>query len=332
MNKKIIVTVIVIIITTLIVFFWLPFKQKMHPEKQIHIIGIAGWNSYCTYKENIRGFKDGLAEKGYVEGQNVRFIIKTSESDLKIQRQIIESFVSEKVDLIYSLTTPGTLVAKDVTKKIPIVFSIVTYPVESGVIEALESSGNNLVGTRNFITVKKQYNQFEKIYPDTKTLAFVHRKNESNSVIQYNDIRKLLDYKSIKVIDIAAVDLDDMRTQLESNINDIDSLFLACDTLINVGGDEVVIEISKKYKKPNFACLKDSVVKGALIGNVADFYTIGKISGNKAGLILQGANSSSLLTESPFNDYVIINTKTAAEIGTEIPQYVLDDAEEIVSK
>ncbi len=68
------------------------------------------------------------------------------------------------------------------------------------------------------------------------------------------------------------------------------------------------------------------------MGNVADFYIIGKMSGNKAGLILQGAKPSSLLTESSGEDYLMLNTKTASEIGIAIPQYVLDGAEEIINE
>ena len=332
MNKKNILIITIIIVAILIGFGGFVLTQKTPHEKKMFTIGIARWNSDLTYGGNVEGFKEGLAEMGYVEGENVKFIIKTPESDLEIQRQIIESFVAAKVDLIYSLTTPGTLVAKDVTRKIPIVFSIVTYPVESGVIESLEGSNNNLVGTRNYITVERQYDQFEKIYAGTKVLAFVHRKDEPNSDAQYLVMKALLEEKGIEVIDIGAVDLEDMRAQLESVIEAVDSIFLACDTLINVGGDEIAIEISKKYKKPCFAGLKGSVAKGALVGNVADFHAIGKLSGIKAGLILNGADPSSLLTESPVEDYVIINTKTAKEIGIKIPQYILDEVQEIVKE
>jgi len=332
MNKKMILTIIIIIAAVLTGLGLFSLTQKTPHKKKMFAVGIARWNSDLTYSGNVEGFKGGLAEMGYVEGENVKFIVETPESDLEIQRQIIESFVAAKVDLIYSLTTPGTLVAKDVTRKIPIVFSIVTYPVQSGVIELLEGSGNNLVGTRNFITIERQYNQFEKIYASTKILAFVHRKDEPNSDAQLLEMKALFEEKGKEVIDIAAVDSDDMRAQLESVIEAVDSIFLACDTLINVGGDEIVIEISKKYKKPCFAGLKGSVVKGALVGNVADFHEIGRLSGIKAGLILNGANPSSLLTESPVEDYVIINTKTARELGIEIPQYVLDEADEIVSE
>ncbi|MFH1615504.1 MAG: ABC transporter substrate-binding protein [Planctomycetota bacterium] len=332
MNKKTIMTITIIIAAILIGLGGFVLNQKTPPEKKIFTIGIARWNSDPTYNGNVEGFKEGLAEMGYVEGENVKFIIKTPESNLEIQRQIIQSFIDEKVDLIFSITTPGTLIAKEMTSEIPIVFSVCTFPVESNIVESLESSGNNMVGTRNYINAERQYDQFEKIYAGTKVLAFVHRKSEANSDAQYLEMKALLKEKGIEVIDIAAVDLEDMRAQLESVIEGVDSMFLACDTLINVGGDEIVIEISKKYKKPCFACLKGSVPKGALTGNVADFHAIGKLSGTKAGLILKGANPSSLLTESPAEDYVLINTKTAKEIGMEIPQYILDDAEEIISE
>ena len=332
-NKKLItIGLIGILIIGILIFVGWYFLFPFEEEDKVKTIGIAGWNSDLTYSGSVVGFKEGLAENGYVEGENVRFIIKNAESDLEIQRQIIGSFVEAEVDIIYSLTTPGTLIAKNVTSKIPIVFSIVTYPVEAGVIDSLESSGNNLIGTRNFVSVKRQYTAFKKIYPDTKTLAFVHRKGEPNSVAQHLEMKALLEKKGIEVIDIAAIDLADMRTQLESNIDAVDSLFSACDTLINVGGEEIVIEISKKHKKPNFGCLKGSVLKGALMGNIADFYVIGKISGRQAALIFNGVNPSSLLTESPEEDYIIVNTKTAAEIGLEIPQYVLNNAQEIVGE
>jgi len=306
--------------------------SQTESKETVVTIGIALWASNPEYDRNIQGFKDGLAEQGYVEGQNVKFIIENPEADKAKQREIIQSFIDKKVDLIYSLTTPGTLIAKEMVQDKPIVFSIVTFPVESGVVDLLESSDNNLVGTRNYVPVARQYNQFEKIYPDTKKLAFVHRKYEPNSVIQYNEMKELLRKKSIGVVDIAAANLDDMRSQLNNIINEIDSMYSACDTLIQGGGEELVIEFSTRYKKPSFTCNKDGVNKGALMGDVADFYTIGKLSGVKAGLILGGAKPSSLLTESPAEDYLIINTKTAADLGINIPQYVLDDAEEIVNK
>jgi len=239
MNKNFIIIFLAIVLVA--GGAWLLLGQKAPSEKDMVTIGIAGWGSNPEFTRNIEGFKDGLAENGYVEGKSVQFIIKIPETDLDVQREIIQSFIDAEVDLIFSITTPGTLVAKEMTSEIPIVFSVNTFPVESGVIESLESSGNNLVGTRNYISVMRQYFQFEKIYPDTKTLAFVHRKGEPNSVAQHLEMKDLLGKKGIRVIDIAAVNLADMRAQLESNIYAVDSLFSACDTLTHsFGGEELI--------------------------------------------------------------------------------------------
>ena len=93
MSKKTIMAIIGIIAAVLIGYLGLSLTQKTPPEKKMFTIGIARWNSDPTYGGNVEGFKEGLAEKGYVEGDNVKFIIKTPESDLNIQRQIIGSFV-----------------------------------------------------------------------------------------------------------------------------------------------------------------------------------------------------------------------------------------------
>lgn len=293
-------------------------------------IGIAGWGADPEYQRNIDGFKESLAAKGYVEGENVEYIVRNSETDLAVQRQIIEQFVAQEVDLIYTLTTFGTLTAMEVTKEVPIVFSVVTYPVESNVIASMESSGNNLVGTRNYIAPARQFFVFERIVPQIRRMAFVHREGEPNSTIQYQEFEALLSQRGITVIDIAATDLEDIREQLLAKISEIDSIFSACDTLTHRGGDKIIVELSLAYGIPSFACNKAGILKGALAGNVADFFSIGKLSGEKAAQILKGSKPAWLRTESPRDDYIIVNKDTAGKLGITIPEDIMRKAQEVV--
>ena len=307
-------------------------SSALAQAKKIFTIGITQWASNPDYDRNIQGFKDGLAEKGYTQGENVKFILKNPQANLDSQIEIVQSFVDHKVDLIYSLTTPGTLVTKGVTSRIPIVFSIVTYPVETEIVASLTSSGNNLTGTTNYVPASRQYFYFEKIYPSTKTLAFVHRKGEPNSAIQYKEFKEYLDKRKVALMDIAAVDLDDIQEKLKSNVEKIDALYEACDTLIQTGGAEVINQFSSQFKKPNFSCIKNGVLKGALIGNVKDFYAIGKTSGEKAALILEGVPPSKIQIESALEDGLIVNTKTAKELGLTVPAEILGKAKEIIDQ
>ncbi|MBF0573339.1 MAG: ABC transporter substrate-binding protein [Desulfamplus sp.] len=327
---------ITFLIAGISVAIFVNYRNQNPSRKGMVTIGISRWGSNPEYERCLDGFMEGLAEHGYIAGKNVRYVIKNPEADKEEQRRIIESFIKDKVDLIFSLTTPGTLIAKELTGRmkqpIPVVFSICTYPVESGLIKSLESSGNNLVGTRNYVPPSKQYLAFEELYPDTKFLAVVRRKGEPNSTNQFTEISSLLERRGIKIVDIAVVDLEDMYKQLQENIDRVDALFSTCDTLVHGGGEEIINEFSSKYKKPNFSCNKDGVLKGALVGNIGDFKTIGRISGEKAVLILQGSDPSWLHTESPREDYIIVNKKTADMLGITIPEEFLKTASEIISK
>jgi len=303
--------------------------------KEMVTIGIARWSDNPEFGRSVDGFKQGLAKNGYKEGENVRFIVKDPQANLDRQREIISSFVADDVDLIFSLTTPGTVIAKEITGKmenpIPVVFSVCTYPVESNLIASLESSKNNLVGTRNYVPFPQQYFVFERLYPDTKSIAVVRRQGEPNSTNQFGEVKILLETRGIRVVDIAAVDLDDMRTKLSDVIGQVDSIYSTCDTLTHSkGGEELIVELALKHKKPSFACNKEGVLKGHLVGNVGDFHAIAQISGEKAALILKGAKPSWLKTESPRDNYIILNQKTADIIELAVPKDILETAKEIV--
>jgi putative ABC transport system substrate-binding protein len=307
----------------------------IRPAPSVITIGIASWNSQSEeYKRNIEGFKEGLKKGGFEEGKNVRFLIKSAETDKKVQREIIQSYVSAGVDLIYTLTTPGTLIAKGVTQSIPIVFSIVTYPVETGVVEALHRSGNNLVGTRNYIAVERQYPLFEEIFSEMphriETLGFVHGRGEPNSEFQFSDFEKLLSQRGVLVLDISAVSLGELVGQVASSIGKVDALYGACDNLIQRGGGKILIEMAIAHKKPPFACGEEEVMLGALAGNVTHFQNIGEISGRKAALILEGTLPTHLSTEAIEEDRIVINQKTAATLGIHIPEEIIKKARLIV--
>jgi putative tryptophan/tyrosine transport system substrate-binding protein len=301
---------------------------------EMKTVAISSWATNSEFDRSVQSFKQSLEKKGYVEGKNIKYIYGVSEANLDKQREIIASFIEQEVDLIYSLTTPGTMVAKELTgkmsKPIPVVFSICTYPVESNLIASLEKSGNNLVGTRNYVPFPQQYYAFEQLFPDTKSLAIVRRKGEPNSTNQAKEIKALLGERGIKVIDIAAVDLDDIRKQLNSHIKDVDAVFSTCDTLTHNGGDKIIAELSKKYKKPSFACNKSGILLGQLMGNIGDFAAIAEISGEQAALVLEGADPSWLKTESPRESFIVLNETTMKALGIKADEAFSQSVKETV--
>ena len=324
---------LILLVASLVVIGIVIVTTLLSPTRMI-TVGVARWATNAEFDRSIEGFKQGLALKGYIEGKNIRYLERNPETDLAKQRDIIEEFIKQDVDLIYSLTTPGTIVAKELTEKmqspIPVVFSVCTYPVESNLIAALDNSANNLVGTRNYVPFAKQYYVFEQLFPDAKSLAVVRRKGEPNSTNQLKEVKAQLEERGMTIIDIAAVDLDDMERQLEMASANIDAIFSTCDTLTHAGGDKVIAEFGKRHKIPSFACNKEGVINGLLVGNIGDFMAIARISGEQAAQILDGATPNWLKTESPRDNYIVLNESTAKILQVNISEGFLERVKEIV--
>lgn len=297
--------------------------------KKQYLVGISTWNDTLSSNESVRGFKDGLAEYGYIEGKNILFDKKDPNTNIEQQVKIIQGFVRDNVDLIYTLSTTGTLVARGIVKSIPVVFSDVTYPYESNILSNSKDRKCNFVGSRNYILPAEQYYDFDKLFPLTKRLAFVHKKSEIPSTLLFKEYKDMLKNRGVEVVDIAAVDLDDLKVKL-NNTSKIDAIFLACDTLIKSGGSQVVISYSKQNKIPSFSCDKESVANGALVGYVADPYITGRIAGRKAALILNGSDPEWLKTVSPERGHLIINIDTANYLGITIPNEMLNHSDEVI--
>lgn len=308
------------------------FIYSHYKTEKVYLVGISQWDSNIEYMRAVEGFKQGLKDYGFFEGKNIRFLPGNPHSNKTNQANIVQNFIKKNVNLIYTLTTPGTLIAKKETNRIPIVFSVVTYPVEVGLIASLHTSDNNLVGTRNYISPEEQFYFFKQIANNTKSVAFVHRSEEPNSVTQLKEFQDYLSIFNVDIIDIAANDLNDLSMKLKKYQGKYDSIYAACDTLNQTGGDDVIIKYSITNKIPSFTCNRDGVLKGALIGDVTDFYSIGRVSGHQAAAILNGAKPAWLETESPKKGYIMLNMDTANILGLTIPKYMFEEIDIIISK
>ncbi len=103
-----------------------------------YTLGISVWTGY---PDSVRGFKEAMREGGFTEGKNIKYLYGKSGGSREKQIEIAKRFKESDLSLVYSLTTPGTIIMKDIMPPdIPIVFSIVTYPADSGLIDSFDYS------------------------------------------------------------------------------------------------------------------------------------------------------------------------------------------------
>jgi len=285
-------------------------------------VGLSVWSGY---PESIKGFKDGLASEGLVEGENLRFIQGDVGADKNLQTGVAEKFKAEKVHLVYSLTTPGTVIVKAVMPETtPIVFSIVTYPADSGLIESFEYSGNNLVGTSNYIPLRHYIHLLKAILPLTKRVAVFHRRGEPNSKIQASNMLRHLKREGINVIDVEVDNVEQVEAKAIELIGSVDVFMTTTDTLMQSGGEAVLVKVSLENGIPILSSNKKGIEGGATFGPVADFYVLGKMSGVKAAKILRNKTPPTKIeTELQDQPVVLVNRLSIRKLGIKLSNDIL---------
>jgi putative ABC transport system substrate-binding protein len=126
------------------------FSLARQPEalaqsaQKVYRVGILGRAS--SPSPFAQQFTDELRALGYVPGQNIVFEYRGSEGKNERFGQLVSDLIEQKVDVIFSQTTPGTRAAKQVTSSVPIVFTTSADPVAVGFVNSLEKPGGNLTG------------------------------------------------------------------------------------------------------------------------------------------------------------------------------------------
>ena len=295
------------------------------PEK-VYKIGISEWTGY---PDSVKGFKDSMNKSGFVEGRNVVYLDQRSGMNASRQREIATSFKEAGVDLVYSLTTPGTLIMKHILPETtPIVFSIVTYPADSGLVESLDYSGNNLVGTSNYVNLNNYLKLLKIALPQARFMALFRRNKEPNSKIQAANIIRIAKRQGIHVIDTPLESVDEVRKAAAKFAGKVDLSMTTTDTLMQGGGEKALIEVSLDKKIPILSSNKTGIEQGSTFGVVADFYVLGQMAGEMAAKILQkNIRPTQLESRTQEPPLTLINRKSARLLGISIPEGELRNVE-----
>jgi len=277
------------------------------------------------------GFIAQMAEEGFVEGENVEYILRNAEGDMSIAASIAESFVSEKVDLIFSIATPTTqaCVAAVEGTDIPVVFAAVTDPVAAGLVESWEKPGGNVTGASDWADVGLQVKLGMDIYP-AKKLGVVYNAGEVNSVVQIDELKKVAASLGIEeIVEATAASTADVLAAATSLVGrGVDAIWEPSDNTVAAAIDAVV-KVCEENKIPLFASDIDMAKGGAISGLGLDYYVNGTEAGKLAARVLGGEDPANIPIGMTPMTIIYLSPAAAERMGVTIPQEVLDTATEI---
>jgi putative tryptophan/tyrosine transport system substrate-binding protein len=271
-------------------------------------IGILLFSDETRYGEALKGFQDKL-RKAVIKEPKVRFIIENAGARKAKAVEITQKFSAKKMDLIFTVGTSATVIAARGINNVPIVFSSVYDPVASGIAKSWKSSGNNTTGNSPLIPMSRIMECLTKFTP-VRRLAVFYTPGEKNSESQLKDLQAIqADYK-IKVIPVLISKKEEVTQILPEILRTSDALYITGSSVID-SQIAIITDMAANSRVITVTHLKDLVKKGILLGVCADSYLLGRLAGEKALRILNGAKPASLPIEKAENVDIIINMKTA---------------------
>ena len=207
-------------------------SETTNEDGKTYTIGINQLVQHDALDASREGFIEGLKEKGFEEGKNLKINYQNAQGDMAIAKTISDQFVTSKVDLIFAIATSSLQASYNSTKDIPIVFTAVTDPIDAGVAKSWESSGTNVTGTSDMVSMEKQLELLTKLVPDIKTIGVIYNSSEANSLAQVQELKKEAEKKNIKVKEISVTTVNEINQNLTAALGEIDALYAPTDNTV----------------------------------------------------------------------------------------------------
>jgi putative ABC transport system substrate-binding protein len=280
----------------------------------------------------LSGFRRGLSEFGFVEGQNIAIEFRWADGQYDRLPAMAADLVRRPVSLIVAQTPPAALAAKAATTIIPIVFVVGFDPVGGGLIASLARPGGNVTGLSLQQTDAggKRLGLLRDLAPRSSVIAMLVNPVSPNAAPEIADVRVAAQAMGLQV-----------KVFNASTPNELYAAFAAIDgqrpDALLVGSDpffvnrrEEQVALAARLGIPAMYPQRDYVTAGGLISYGTNIANVYRQAGVYAGRIVKGAKPADLPVMLPTTFELVINLKTAKTLGLAVSNAMLLLADEVI--
>jgi putative ABC transport system substrate-binding protein len=278
---------------------------------------------------------EGIKQALDVTGREYELVRKQADEDDREAARLLEAFKKDRVDLIFAMGTQAALQAAKAVKDIPIVFTAVTNPVESGVVPSWKGSGTNLAGNSNWIDSKTKLRVFRLAVPSLSRLGVLRSKKQNViTAAELSQMRSFLgglDQGRIEIKEEVVEQVEDIGSTVKRLVEArVQAVWIPIDNLIYENMEKVL-----KAVQPHGVPLVSTSLKCAKAGAVASVVVDYVMLGKRAVLIAldildKGKGPGSIPIGTMKGYHVIVNLGAARRCNYEPPLSLLVLADSIL--
>ena len=295
-----------------------------------YTIGISQFAEHGSLDNCREGFIEGLNEEGIEEGENLKIEYKNAAADQGTAKQISDTFVSDKVDLICGIATPSAQAAFNsaMNSDIPVIYTAVTDPAEAKLVDDEGNPVGEITGTSDELPIKEQLEMIREILPDAKKVGILYTTSEANSVSALSTYKKLAGDYDLEIVEKGVTQTADISLAAEELLGEVDCLTNLTDNTV-VNSLATILDKANAQKIPVFGSEIEQVKLGCLAAEGLDYIKLGKQTGKMAAQVLKGEKKASEIKYETISEPgLYVNTKAAENLGITIDESLVSQAVE----
>jgi putative ABC transport system substrate-binding protein len=302
-------------------------------QPAIPVIGFLSTRSPEDIPYLVAAFRGGLAENGYVEGENVTIEFRWALGQYDRLPALVAELASRPVVVfVTGGGEPAALAAKAATSTIPIVFIIGGDPVKIGLAASYNRPGGNATGISILTSTldPKRLGLLHDLVPQVATVGALFNPNFPGFEGQLKDLQEAARAIGLQIFVLRASDDREVEAVFETVAQQrILALVVGADPFFDTRRDKLVA-LAARHAVPAMYHFREFAAAGGLMSYGIDISEVWRQVGVYAGRILKGAKPADLPVMQPTKFEFVINRKTAKALGLAIPAGLLSFADEVI--
>lgn len=296
-------------------------------DDAVYKIGIIEYADHPALDASVKGFEDYMEENNV--GVDIDF--KSAQGEQANCTTIAQTFVNDKVDLIYAVATPAAQATANATKEIPIVTSAVTDLETADLVESNEKPNTNVTGASDLNPIEAQMDLLKQILPDAKKVAIMYCNAEENSRFQAKKAEEVLDKLGIQYEEATVTETNQIQQVVESLNGKVDAIYIPTDNMLA----KAMPTVTQAANDINLPCIvgeEGMVEQGGLATYGIDYYQLGRMAAEQAEAILKGEKKpqdTPVVFQTADECTLAINSETAKKLGITFPEEIAKDAKDL---
>lgn len=276
-----------------------------------------------------RAFLDGLAQLGYVEGKNLTIEYRSAENAIEFLPDVARDLVNAKVDVIVAVGTSAALAARGVTQTLPIVMAASTDPIGSGLVESLARPGGNVTGLTSLAAglAQKRIQLLHEVAPKVRDVAVLWY---APLVLEAVEMRAIAPQLGMTLHEYPVRDAAGFQKALEAMPRaGVQAVVASSDPLLWTYS-RILARYCARHRIPAVGGWRQFAEVGGMMSYGTSFPALFRRAAAYVVRVLRGARPESIPIEQPTTFELIVNLKTAGDIGLRIPPAILLRADRVI--